>query len=201
LIVPRESDVRDVAGLRGRSIAVNRAAQAHYLLLRALEEAGLEPSDVEICFQTPEQAFSAFRAGAVDAWAIWDPWLSSARLDFGARVLRDATGLLKNSAYYVARRAFAETEPEIVRQFLAQLGAAAHWVKHDPGRAAALVAPELGVSPRALLASLERDLATLPLDRELIAAQQDVADTLLRLRWIPHAVSVADAQWPLKLAG
>jgi aliphatic sulfonates family ABC transporter substrate-binding protein len=201
LIVPRESPFQDVAELRGRSIAVNRAAQAHYLLLRALEEAGLDAGDVEICFQTPEQAFTAFRAGAVDAWAIWDPWLSSARLDFGARVLRDATGLLKNSAYYVARRAFAESEPELVRQFLSELRAAAHWVKRDPERAATLVAPELGVSSRALIASLERDLATVPLDGELLAAQQDVADTLLRLRLIPHAVSVAEALWPLKLAG
>ena len=39
------------------------------------------------------------------------------------------------------------------------------------------------------------------LSAELIAAQQDIADNLLRLQLIPRAVSVADAHWHFKLAG
>jgi aliphatic sulfonates family ABC transporter substrate-binding protein len=195
LVVPERSTLTRVSELRGRRVAVNRAAQAHYLLLRALDEAGVAPNEVEICFEPPERAMASFQNGEVDAWAIWDPWLSSATLDFRARVLRDSTGLLKNSAYHVARRDFAERHPELIAELLTHLQLAAKWVKTDPELVGALLAPGLGFSSRALVASLERELTTSPLSPELIAAQQDIADTLLRLELIPHAVTVADAQW------
>jgi aliphatic sulfonates family ABC transporter substrate-binding protein len=201
LVVPGHSPVRTVADLRGKRIAVNRAAQAHYLLLKALAEAEVGLHEVEICFEPPERALRSFQAGAVDAWSIWDPWLSSARLDFGARILRNARGLLNNSAYYVARREFAERSPELIEELLAQLQMAAHWVKKDPARAADLLAPGLGLSSRALVASLERELRPVPISGALLEAQQEVADTLLRLQLIPRHVSVAEAQWHMKLAG
>jgi sulfonate transport system substrate-binding protein len=201
LIVPGASGVRAIADLRGKRVVVNRAAQAHYLLIKALEEAGIAASELEVQFEAPERALRAFRSGSVDAWAIWDPWLSSARLDLGARVLRDATGLLENSAYYVARREFADSSPEILRELLTELQATARRVERDPARAVNLIAPRLGLSSQALAQSLDRALRTVPLTAGQIAAQQDIADTLLRWRLIPRAVSVADAQWHLKLAG
>jgi aliphatic sulfonates family ABC transporter substrate-binding protein len=195
LVVQEDSRLNQVCELRGRRVAVHRAAQAHYLLLRALEEAGVAPEEVDICFEPPERAMTAFQRREIDAWGIWDPWLSSARLDCHARVLRDSTGLLKNSAYHVARRDFAERHPDQVAELVAHLQQAAEWVKCDPVGVGALVAPGLGLSAHALVASLERDLAALPLTPDLIAAQQEVADTLFRLHMIPRAVTVADAQW------
>jgi sulfonate transport system substrate-binding protein len=201
LVVPGHSPAQQVADLRGKRIAVNRAAQAHYLLLKALDEARVGVNEVEICFEPPERALRALRSGAIDAWAIWDPWLSSARLDHGARVLRDAQGLLENSTYYLARRDFIEGSAGLVHELLAQLRAAAHRVEQDPHRAAELLAPALGFSSRALVASLHRELTPIPVSPELVSAQQDIADTLLRLRLIPRAVSIAEAQWRLRLAG
>jgi sulfonate transport system substrate-binding protein len=200
LIVPAASSVQCVQELRGKRVAVNRAAQAHYLLLRALEEAGVHRDEVEICFEPPDRALRAFQLGEIAAWGIWDPWLSSARIDFGARVLRDATGLMKNSAFYLARREFAEQHPELIIELLRHVQVAAQWVKRDPIRAADMIAPALGLSSRALMASLERELRTAPLSEELIEAQQHIADTLLRLQLITRPVSVAAAQWHLELA-
>jgi aliphatic sulfonates family ABC transporter substrate-binding protein len=195
LIVPQRSKLQHVADLRGKRVAVNRAAQAHYLLIKALEEAGVASSDVDVQFLAPERALQAFQTQAIDAWAIWDPWLSSARLDFGARVLRDATGLLHNSSYYLGRRDFAERQPELLTELLEHVELAARWVERDPCHAADRIAPGLGLSSQALLASFERELGTTPLSTEQIAAQQDIADTLLRLQWIPRPVLVSEAQW------
>jgi aliphatic sulfonates family ABC transporter substrate-binding protein len=195
LVVRRDSPVSCVRELQGRRVAVSRAAQAHYLLLRAFEEACVDPTQIEICFLSPERARRAFQAGEVDAWSIWDPWLSAARLELGARVLRDASGLLQNSAYYLARRDFAEQHPAVVAELLTQLENVATWVKSDPLRAADLMAPRLGVSACALLASLTRDLDARPLTAQLIAGQQEIADRLLRLQLIERPISVAAAQW------
>jgi aliphatic sulfonates family ABC transporter substrate-binding protein len=201
LIVHRDSPLTSVAALRGKRVAVNRAAQAHYLLVRALEEAGVDQDDVNIWFASPDRALSEFRAGGVAAWAIWDPWLSAARIELGARVLRDATRLLDNSSYYLARRDFAERDMESVREFVLQLHAAARRASSNPKRAAELIAPGFGLSPPALLASLDRELRAVPIGPELVAAQQEVADTLFRLRLIPRPVSVADAQLKVRPTG
>jgi sulfonate transport system substrate-binding protein len=190
-----------VSELKGRRIAVNRAAQAHYLLIKALEEQGVHPSEVEIVFATPERALQAFRTGEVDAWSIWDPWLSNARVDLGARTLRDSNGLMANSVYYVARRQLAQVDSDLIAVLLRQLEQTACWARQDPARAADLVAAELGFSVRAVQASLERDLGLGPLTSAQLAAQQEVADGLWRMQLIPRAVSVAEARWDLKLAG
>jgi sulfonate transport system substrate-binding protein len=201
LLVPAGSPARCVRDLRGKRIAVNRAAQAHYLLMLALEEAGLEREDVEISFEAPERALRSFQLGEVDAWAVWDPWLSAARLDLGARVLRDTSGLFDSSIYYLARRELAERHPDLVAELCTQLGVAARWVASDPGRAARLAAPSLGMSPQALVASLDRQLCSVDITPAQLATQQHIADQCVRLRLIPRAVSIADAQWPRALAG
>jgi aliphatic sulfonates family ABC transporter substrate-binding protein len=195
LVVPNASPVARVQQLRGKRVAVNRAAQAHYLLLRSLEEAGIDEREIDICFASPASAFEAFKRGEVDAWSVWDPWLSTACVELGARVLRDSTGLMPNSAYYLARRDYADQHPELIGELLNQVGQVASWVERDPARAADLMAPRLGMSPRALLASLSRALRAEPLDAHSIAEQQQIADGLLRLRWIQSPVSVIDAQW------
>jgi aliphatic sulfonates family ABC transporter substrate-binding protein len=197
VLVPRHSPVERVRDLRGKRVAVNRAAQAHYLLMLALEEAGVAASEVDIRFEPPERARRAFQDGKIDAWAIWNPWLSSARLDLGARVLRDTSGLFQSSVYYLARRELAERHPDLLRELCAQLRRAARWVESDPGRAAQTAAPILGLSPLALAASLDRELSSIGITPAQIEAQQRIADHCVRLRMIPRAVSVAAAQWPL----
>jgi aliphatic sulfonates family ABC transporter substrate-binding protein len=202
VLVPQHSSARSMHDLRGKRVAVNRAAQAHYLLMLALEEAGLRRDDIDLCFEPPERALAAFQSGAIDAWAVWDPWLSSARLDLGARVLRDTTGLFDSSIYYLARRELAEGHPDLVRELCAQLRTAARWVQSDRGRVAHLAAPGLGFSPRALAASLDRELSAIGgMTATQLEAQQHIADQCLRLQLIPRSVSVADAQWPTALAG
>jgi sulfonate transport system substrate-binding protein len=201
LVVPANSRVRSVAELRGARVLVNRGAQAHYLLMCALEEVGLPADAVDVCFEPPERALSAFRAGEVDAWAIWDPFLSSARFELGARLLRDATGLAENSTYYVAERAFAQANNQVLRELWNQLGRIARFTRADREQAATRLAPELGFTARALLASFQRELEPIPVNAELLAAQQDVANTLYRLQVIQSPVNVSDAAWDLRLAG
>jgi len=200
LIVPRHSSLRSVRELRGKRVAVNRAAQAHYLLMLALEEAGLGREDIELCFEPPVRALAAFQSGAIDAWAIWDPWLSSARIDLGARVLRDTSGLFDSSVYYLSREQFARAHPDLVAELRTQLHVAARWVESDPGRAADLLAPGLGFSSRAIAASLDRELGSVGISQGQIVEQQRIADQCVRLRLIPRPVSVAAAQWSHALA-
>jgi aliphatic sulfonates family ABC transporter substrate-binding protein len=201
ILAHRDSAAESVSDLRGKSIALHRGSNVHYLVIRALEEAGVPYDEVELCFFTPEEARSRFERRAVDAWAIWDPMLSSVRYELGARVLRNGAGLVKNIAYYIARRPFAEAHPSVVGEFLSHVALAGAWAKDNAASVADLLAPELGV-PRGVLAlAFLNGSSPVPLSNELLLGQQQIADTLHRLQLIPRAIRVTEAQWQPRLAG
>ncbi|MDP0919287.1 ABC transporter substrate-binding protein, partial [Klebsiella pneumoniae] len=87
-----------------KKVALNKGSNVHYLLVKALEKAGLKYSDIQPVFLPPADARAAFERGAVDAWAIWDPFLAAVEKQSGARLLLDGRGVVNNYAYYLAER-------------------------------------------------------------------------------------------------
>src|SRR3979411_3307165 len=72
ILVPKDSTFNSVADLKGKRVALNKGSNVHYLLVKALEKAGLKYTDIQPVFLEPSDALSAFERGAVDAWVIWD---------------------------------------------------------------------------------------------------------------------------------
>src|SRR6201993_296080 len=70
ILVPKDSPLHSVADLRGKKVALNKGSNVHYLLVKALEKAGLKYSDIARAFLAPADARAAFERGSVDAWAI-----------------------------------------------------------------------------------------------------------------------------------
>ena len=93
ILVKQDSPIRTVADLQGRKAAGNRGGWGQYLIRAALQQAGVPPAAVGITLLPPSDASLAFRSGAVDAWAVWEPYISLEVLRFGARVLVDGNGL------------------------------------------------------------------------------------------------------------
>ncbi|PTT82082.1 sulfonate ABC transporter substrate-binding protein, partial [Pelomonas sp. HMWF004] len=72
IVVPKDSAIKSVAELKGKKVALNKGSNVHYLLVKALEQAGLKYTDIQPVFLPPADARAAFERGAVDAWVIWD---------------------------------------------------------------------------------------------------------------------------------
>ncbi|HTB61089.1 MAG TPA: aliphatic sulfonate ABC transporter substrate-binding protein [Polyangia bacterium] len=196
IIVPRDSTLTRVADLRGERVAVTHGSNAHYLLLRALDEAGVPVAAVDVVFSTPAEARRQFESGLVRAWVIWDPLLASIQHDTGARVLRDATGLASNHAFYVGSNGFTAKRPGLVDAFLTEVGKLGRTANDNPEAVVELLGDSVGISKPALLAALRRNrFGVKPFDAELTRSQQGVADLSLRARLIARPVSVADARW------
>ena len=81
-----------MADLKSRRVGFAKAAGVHYLLIAALEQAGLGFRDIDPAYLSPADGRAAFERGAIDAWVVWDPFLSAARAQSGARILRDGEG-------------------------------------------------------------------------------------------------------------
>ena len=88
ILVPKDSPLKGVGDLKGKKVALNKGSNVHYLLVKALENAGLKYTDVTPVFLKPSDARAAFEHGDVDAWVIWDPFQASAEIAIEARTLR-----------------------------------------------------------------------------------------------------------------
>src|ERR1700755_2450579 len=104
ILVPKDSPLKSVADLRGKKVALNKGSNVHYLLVKALEKAGVKYSEIDPVFLAPADARAAFERGAVDAWVIWDPFQAAAEAATGARTLADGTGIVANYQFYFASR-------------------------------------------------------------------------------------------------
>ena len=196
ILVPKDSPIRSVAELRGRTIALNKGSNVHYLLVRALEQAGIPYDAVKLAFLAPADANAAFVRGSVDAWAIWDPFQAAAERSTGARVLADGKGVAPNRQFYLSRRGFTDASPEVVSAVLEAIGAVDAWAVGHADTVAAELAPSVGIPAPILSVALGRLFyGVAPLDATVIADQQKVADAFHGLGLLPKPIRVADAVW------
>jgi sulfonate transport system substrate-binding protein len=139
---------------------------------------------------------AAFERGSVDAWVIWDPFLAPAQAATGARTLADGTGLVKNHQFYLASQAFAAAEPAIVQAIIADIAEVDRWASGNTGEVATLLAPRMGIPEPVLKLALDRmGYGVRPLDDEVVAEQQRIADVFHGLGLLPKAITVKDAVW------
>ncbi|MET3135082.1 sulfonate transport system substrate-binding protein [Oxalobacteraceae bacterium GrIS 1.11] len=200
IVVPKESTLRTLADLRGKKVALNKGSNVHYLLLKALERAGLGYRDIEAIYLAPADARAAFERGSVDAWAIWDPFLAAAEKQLGARVLADGQGLVSNRQFYLAARAYAEQHRDILRIVLDELAKVDDWGRQHPAEVAAILARQTGLdSATVALAATRYAYGVQPISAAVIAEQQKIADAFARQKLIPRTIVVRDALLPFQL--
>ena len=195
IVVPKDSPVKTVADLKGKKIALNKGSNVHYLLVRALEKAGLKYSDVQPVFLPPADARAAFEKGSVDAWAIWDPFLAAVEKQSGARIVVDGrNGVANNYQFYLAERGYAQTRPDVLKALFDDSIEQGRWLKANLKQAAAIIAPLQGLEPAVVELALQRyQFNVAPLSAAVAAEQQKVADTFHELKLIPKPVRIADA--------
>src|SRR3979411_2660969 len=186
ILVPKNSKLTSVADLKGRKVALNKGSNVHYLLVKALEQAGLKYSDIEPVFLAPADARTAFERGAVDAWVIWDPFQAAAEAATGARALADGSGIVSNYQFYFSSKKFLESDPKIVDLVLAQLSEVDDWARGDIHAVAEQIAPAVGLRVAVFEVARKRQSSGIkPITDGVIADQQQVADTFFALGLLP----------------
>ncbi|MDR2155687.1 MAG: sulfonate ABC transporter substrate-binding protein, partial [Burkholderiaceae bacterium] len=177
IVVPKDSPLKQVADLRGKRVALNKGSNVHYLLVRLLEKAGLPYSDIQPIYLAPADARAAFERGAVDAWAIWDPFFAAAEEQLGARVLADGAGAVNNIQYYLASKGYARARPDVLNAVLDELKDTDAWAAINPKEAETILGPQLGLEPAVVARAVSRfSYGVQPVGAETLADQQRIAD-------------------------
>jgi sulfonate transport system substrate-binding protein len=196
LIVLPDSPIQTIADLRGKKIAYTKGSSANYLVVKVLEEGGLSLDDVESVYLPAADARSAFEQGSVDAWVIWDPFYAAAQQQAKARVIRDSKGLVANRDFYLANNAYVNENQDVIEAIAQATQEVATWADANPDEVVNILAPILGIDAVVLdTVTKRRNYGFEPMSDEMIAEQQEIADTFSQLNLIPKSVNVADIVW------
>jgi sulfonate transport system substrate-binding protein len=199
ILVPADSPIKTLADLKGKKVAVTKAAGSHYLLIVALGSANLTSKAITSAFLTPADGRAAFVSKNVDAWVAWDPFLTTALRQNGARILADGQGLASYKRYYLASESYARTRSDVLKVIYSKLEETGKWVKANPKEAATLLADIWKIdAPTVEEANSHRSYKVGIVTRDGIAEQRKIADAFLAEGLLPKKIDTTDVTlWQL----
>jgi sulfonate transport system substrate-binding protein len=194
IVVRKDSPLQQVSDLKGKKIAVTKAAGTHYLLIAALKKAGLEFSDIQPAYLSPADGRAAFENNKVDAWVTWEPFLTGVQRQLPTRTLADGAGLASYKRYYLTSTSYAKAHPEVLKLVYDQLHKAGDWVKNNPREAAQVLGPLWGNLDVETVetANTHRSYQVQPVKGDQLGEQQKIADAFFAAGLLPKAVDAKD---------
>ena len=163
-------------------------------MLYNLRRHGLSTKDVKLSFLQPADAYGAFNQHQIDAWAVWDPYTSQARLESDARVLVDGAGTANGYSFQVAGTS-ALSDPGVntaIRDYVLRHAKAERWADTHREEWAQAWAKETGLSIEVSRSVVKAgpDLPV-PLDDKVVRSEQDLADAFSEDGVLPGKVDFA----------
>jgi NitT/TauT family transport system substrate-binding protein len=151
IVVPVSSDIKSIEDLRGRSVSTPVGSAAWGMLVKALGDAKIPMSAVELKNQSPTVGAANIAAKKIDAHADFCPWSEIMQFRGTGRVIYDGseTGVPYLHGV-VARKDFAEKYPEIVVAFVKAIYDAERWLEADPVQATQMMEKWTGVEKEVL---------------------------------------------------
>ena len=197
ILVPENSPIKTVADLKGHRVAFQKGSSSHNVLLRSLQRAGLQFTDIQPVYLTPADARAAFQQGNVDAWTIWDPYYSAVFLQGGARVLSDSSGLDLAGSFYLASRPYAEKYGAFIKGVLQTFTQADALTISQRQQSISLLASTLGLPEAVITRYLDNRPVTAitPVSSDVARRQQQTADLFYENHLVPVKVDISSRIW------
>jgi NitT/TauT family transport system substrate-binding protein len=146
-IIAREG-IASVADLKGKTVAAEEGTVDHYLLLLALQKAGLGPADVKFTPLATDAAAAAFVAGRVDAVGVFAPFTTTALERQGSKAVatsKDFPGAIPD--HLVVNPSLIQDRPDDVQALVKTWFDTVDWIRTNRDQAIAIMAKRAGVSP------------------------------------------------------
>lgn len=151
-----EDQIKSIKDLKGKRIGTEIGTIEHFFMLTALEDAGLQESDVEFTNMAVPDAGNALIAGKLDAAGLWEPFLSKS-------VQKGNTHKLVTSAEYpglisdvfaVSEGASKEKKDELQKVVAAWFDAV-DYLANNHDEAVKIIAKKAGISEEELEVGLQ----------------------------------------------
>lgn len=180
LLVPKDSTAKSIEDLKGKKVAYWPGAWSQQLTLRALEKAGLPHDYVEFVKLMPIDAAAAFPRGSIDAFPVWEPYISQQTLFSGAKPLLTARDLMPGLSSIAANANSIEPKRAAIADFLGRLQKARAWVEANKETYADLWAKKANLDPSVSRNWIGHANMTVgPVDESAARDYQETADFLV----------------------
>jgi sulfonate transport system substrate-binding protein len=199
ILVKKSSPIQTLADLKGKNVAFKRGSSAHNFIIKALESAKLTLGDVTPFDLSPPDAAAAFASGQIDAWAIWDPYYAVQAQNADTRVLVTTEGLVDSYGYYLANGSFTKANGQVITDALAALKKTGDDAQAHLDDTAKAISALIGVPEpieKIVLGRKGADLGSVvPLNEQVLAYQQGLADAFFKLKIVPRQLDIKSAFW------
>jgi sulfonate transport system substrate-binding protein len=194
ILVRQDSPIRSAADLKGKRLAGTRGGWGQFLIDATLEKAGFKLDEATFAPLGPVDAKVALLAGSIDAWAVWEPYVSYATLKDKARVVADGAGLTPTITFIVASDVAIATKRAAVQDLVNRLNKARLWSLDHFGDYARNTA-ELTRLPEDVLLSAYKAQRTSPvaIDDDVIKEVQAASDSATRYGILSKTLDVSKA--------
>lgn len=166
------SDIKSLDDLKGKRIGVSTGTGGE-LFWTALLDKRRVPADGfrRVQVEAPEMV-AAFERGDIDAFAVWEPWVTRSQNALGGklRIIQDGDGIFGTRAMTYMNRDWIEKNTDAAKRFMRALVETMDFVRARPAEAATIVSGSLKMD-RALVEALFAKLDwRLAIDQDTIAA-------------------------------
>ncbi|SCW57424.1 sulfonate transport system substrate-binding protein [Rhizobium mongolense subsp. loessense] len=199
ILVRKDSPIKTLEDLKGKTVAFKRGSSAHNVAVKALRKAGLTIDDVQPLDLAPPDAAPAFKNGSIDAWSIWDPYLAIAEADPETRILTTAEGIVPSYSYFLAYQEFTDANGQVIVDVIDELGKVGKSAQGKLDDTVKELSEITGVPAEVTRVTLSRPGADLgavtTITDDAVAYQQALADEFYQLGIVPKQLTTGDIVW------
>ena len=149
------NNIKSFAELKGKTIGLEIGSIENYLAATGLQKNGLSEKDVNFVNMSTGDAAAALIAGKLPAAGVWNPWIQRIQTHKAGHPLftsKSAPGLIPD-VVYARDTALAAHRKDFVAMTKAWFDAV-KFIDANPAKAAAIMAPHVGLKPEEYALSL-----------------------------------------------
>jgi NitT/TauT family transport system substrate-binding protein len=138
-------DIKTIADLKGKQVAVNEGSVSEFYLNVLLAKAGLKESDLKPVNMTASDAGTAFVSKRVDAAVTWEPWLSRGKASDHGHLLVDSSttpGLITD--VLIGKTTWISAHPKDVEALVKSWNEAVGYYRDHPDESIEIMAKGVG---------------------------------------------------------
>jgi sulfonate transport system substrate-binding protein len=192
ILVPKNSSIKKVSQLAGKTVAYSSGSSANLTLLLALQKAGLRLSQVHSDEVQPTVALPAFNSGQIDAWSIWYPFIAEAE-SAGAKVLELGSSLDPGYNFVLSNTAALgnKAKSAAIGDLIHRIGLAQIWADKNLDAWSKVYAGITGLTlPEAIETEKISDKQVeVPIDQTVVSAEQKAAEAFSSAKVISQPIS------------
>jgi NitT/TauT family transport system substrate-binding protein len=131
MMVRKDSDITDFAGLKGKKIAIpHRYSNQRILVEKLKEKFGFGPNDLTLVDYPPPEMPAALKTGQIDAYIVGEPFPAKAEMDGFGKVLYFTKDIWPNfiSCVLVVRADLIQSDRALVQELVNGIARSGKWI-------------------------------------------------------------------------